>query len=200
MNREKLISIISNKKCDTLIKEFSVEDISRELGYKDSMALAYDLFFQNLYNEEIQEFAMELFFAIQKFYPSEWRQDWKNDAFLGKLCSITWRYEDMYKFYKQAYDRLVDVPDSLLLLMASCNSVPGTPPISDEASEGFIKRAVAKNLTYESALMMRGIAKNKAEEEYWADICEKLEKNNIHTETIIPDIFSFRDKSISTSG
>lgn len=191
MNKQELLLFIFDENWELLVNKFNVEDICKTMSYKDSMALAYDLFFKNLYSEKIQDFAVRLFFSIKQAYPDEWDEDWKNDVFLGKLCSITWRYDEMYELYKKGYDKLADPPDSLLLLLASCNSTPGTPPINDQQSEEYLKMAIMKKITYEAAIMMKGLARDKEleeEENYWDRICLELEKNNVHTEVIIPDV------------
>lgn len=193
MTEKNLTDLISHAKWSIITNEFSLADICLSLNFKDSMALAYDLFFKNHYDDEIQDFGVRLFFSIRENYP-EWNIDWKNDAFLGKLCSITWRYDEMYECYKRAYDKLTDPPDSLLLLLASCNSAPGTPPISDEEAEKYLKRAIDKKLTYEAALKMRGVTKDPMQKNYWDLVMTDLENNNIHTETIIPDILSLQNR------
>lgn len=194
--KKNLYSIIKNEKWNLLTK-FQLDDICSILSFKESMALAYDLFFKNFQNDEVQEFAVHLFFIIKHKYPTEWNQDWKNDAFLGKLCSITWRYNDMYESYKKAYDRLTDPPDSLLLLLASCNSVPGEALISQKEAEDYLHRALKKKITYEAAIMMRAISRDKQikeEEEFWDQKCIELDKANIHTELIIPDVLLLQNR------
>lgn len=191
MDKETILQLISNEKWFDLVREFNVNDIDHLFNYRDSMALAYDLFFKNLEIDKIQNFSISLFFSISHAYPTEWNADWKTDAFLGNLCSITWKYDEMYELYKKAYDKLTDPPESLLLLLAGCNSVPGIPPISDLESKQYLQRAIAKKMTYEAALMMKGLAmdnEDKELEDYWDRICQELTQKNIHTETIIPDI------------
>lgn len=198
MNKERLLQLRLNKKWVFLTKEFSPDDVSKLIKYQDGMALAYDLFFNNLNDDTILEFAMRLFFSLKRTYSMEWMMDWKNDVFLGKLCSITWKYEEMYELYKSAYDRLQDPPDSLLLLLASCHSVPGVPLITAQEAEEYLQRALDKKLTYEVALMMKSLAmdkQSKEQENYWNKICLELERNQIHTATIIPDILSAQNRN-----
>jgi len=196
-NRNSLLHIISEGKWDEIVKKFAIDEICHFLSYKETMALAFDLFFENFTDDDIPEFAVRLFFSIKKHYSSEWNSDWKNDAFLGKLCSVIWQYDEMYQCFKEAYDKLSDPPDSLLLLLAGCNSAPEKPPINDEESEKYLRRALAKKLTYEAALMMRALSRDNNEtkqEEYWDRMCDDLEKRNVHTETIIPDILSSQNR------
>lgn len=142
-------------------------------------------------SDTIQQFALDLAFEIRRYFMNDWEMDWKNDVFLGHLCSIVWRYEDQYICYKKAYDKLADPPEELLLLLAGCDSAPGVPPISQQASEKYLIRAVEKKVTYEAALMMRAMYRHKADhqmERYWDKMCKELEQKNIHTQTIIPNV------------
>jgi len=197
-NRNGLLQLISERKWDEIVKKFTIDEICQFLSFKEITALAYDLFFENFRDDdEIPDYAVRLFFSIKNHYSSEWNSDWKNDAFLGKLCSITWRYDEMYQCFKEAYDKLSDPPDSLLLLLAKCNSVPEEPPITAKESEEYLIRALAKKLTYEAALRMRALSREKNEkeqEEYWDRMCDDLEKRNVHTETIIPDVLSSQNR------
>jgi hypothetical protein len=191
ISKEKLNAYKTEENWISLTKESSVEEVCRVFNYRECMALAYDLFFKNLHDSGIQDFSVRLFFAIALAYPIEWNTDWKNDAFLGKLCSITWRYDEMYACYKKAYDRLKDPPDSLLILLADCNFAPGLPPISDKESDEYLERAIRKKITYEGAEMMRGRARmkgDKQEEAYWDIQCNELKRKNIHMDTVIPDV------------
>lgn len=192
MNKNRLKHLSDTKQWDLLINEFSVDEVCRLLDYKESMALAYDLFSKNFMSFDSQDFAVRLLFAIKKMHFHEWDLDWKNDVFLANLCSLTYREEAIYQLYKGAYNSLIDPPDSLLLLLAACNSMPpGIPEISDEESEAYLKRAIAKKITFEGAIRMRALARkknDKEQENYWDYMMSELKNKNIHTEAIIPDV------------
>jgi hypothetical protein len=176
-----------------IIEKFTQDFLIHELGYATSMHLANDLFSNNFDDTRIQEFSVTMFFLIRKIFSVEWDKDWKNDVFLGQLCDLAYKYKERYECYKRAYDKLDDPSDSLLLLLAGCNSQPGKPCVSDKEAEEFVKMAVKKKLTYESALMMRSICRNKedkAGEVYWNKKMEELEQANIHTDVIDPDVFA----------
>lgn len=166
-------------------------DLVATLDYSECMSLAYDLFFENPENSDFQDFSIKLFFVIRDHFAKKWDTDWKNDAFLGQLCGLTWRYDESYECYKKAYDKLKDPPDFLLLLLSGCNSAPGIPPISDGESEMFLKGALAKKVTYEAAVQMKGLSrikKNSEQENYWDEMCKELKERNIHTDILIPDV------------
>ena len=195
MNSVVINEIISHRNWDLLILNCNPKDVSKISSYPNAMRVLDELLRYNPYDDDFREFAVNLAFAIRKNHRDLWDLDWKNDIFLGSLCCLTWRYNERYKAYKRAYDKLKDPPDSLLLLLAGCNSAPGTPPISDQESEKYLRRAVEKKITYESALRMRALYRendDKINEDYWNEMCEDLKKRNIHTDRIVPDIFQKR--------
>lgn len=151
-------------------------------------------FFENPFDDEIQNYAVTLFFSIRQTYLCEWDSDWKNDAFLGKLCGLTWRYDDEYDCYKRALNKTQDAPESLLLLLAGCHNTPdGTMNISDAETEHFLRQAIQKKQTSEAALLMRTLYRKKGDtlqETYWDKAYHELSKKNIHTDEIVPQIFN----------
>lgn len=194
MKKERLLELIKSRSWN-LIKSISTETLVTLLDYQECMFLAYDLFFLNSEDDECQDCAVRLFFSIRDHFSKEWNIDWKNDVLLGQLCGLTWRYDERYNCYKRAYNRLNDPPDSLLLLLSGCNSAPGKPPMTDQDSEMYLKKALDKKISFEAAIKMRGLAKSKKNSEleiYWDMKCQELEKNNVHTDTCIPDIFQKR--------
>ena len=191
MKNSELNKVISSGNLDLLISKYTPEDVCACMTYKEAMIFANNLFYNNLHNDDIQDFAINLVFEIKRQYNDSWELDWKNDIFLGHLCLLTWRYEEAYNCYKNAYDKLKNPPDSLLLLLAGCNSAPGVPPINDQEAEKYLELAIKQKVTYEAATMMRELYRQKPDKElekHWNDICEDLKKKNIHTDEIIPEI------------
>lgn len=125
------------------------------------MWLIKHLFYDDFQNDIRQQFALKLAFQVENQFKKEWDNDWKNDIFLGDLCSILWLYDEQYVCYKKAYDKLVDPPGSLLLLLAGCQNAPGIPPITDEEAEYYLKKSAKKKITFETALMMRTLFRQK---------------------------------------
>jgi hypothetical protein len=194
MNKKSLLNeLIQKQEWAAITQNFTIDFLIHNLNYVNAMQVASDLFFNNFDDGTIQEFSVAMLFSIRKAFPEEWDKDWKNDVFLGQLCGLVWKYEEQYQFYKRAYEKLLDPPDCLLLLLADCNSMPGRPCISDEESEEFVKMAIKKKLTYEAALMMRSICRDKEDkisEDYWNKKMQELEQANIHTDVIAPDVFT----------
>jgi len=196
MTREELLQLFKNRNWE-IIKNISFDNLVALLNYQECMSLAYDLFAENIGEDDYLDLSIRLFFFIRDNFLEEWNTDWKNDAFLGQLCGLTWRYSQRFDCYKRAYDKLSDPPDSLLLLISGSNSTPDAPPISDQESEMYLKRALAKKLTFEAAVKMRGLARRKKDsnlEIYWDKMCKELKQKNIHVEAIIP--FLFQNKII----
>lgn len=158
------------------------------------MHVVKHLFYDDIQENERQQYALKLAFEIKDLFKEEWESDWKNDVFMGHLCDMLWLYDERYVCYKRAYDKLEDPPAELFLLLSSCNSAPVTPPITDEESEFYLRKALERKLTYEIALKMRSLYRykeDKSQEEYWDywdQIYRKLEKENVHCDLLIPDI------------
>ena len=177
MKNVEITKLINQQNWHLLISNYTPDDICNALSFQKAMRLANNLFYEHLEDGAIQQFAVDLAFKIREHFKDQWNMDWKNDVFLGHLCSIIWRYDDQYECYKRAFNTLKDPPDSLLLLLAGSNNVPGNPLITLQESEEYLKRALEKKVTYEAALMMRALYKHKGERElegYWDHMCETL--------------------------
>ena len=188
---KKIKELISQKDWNSLISSYSVEEVCLSLSFSEAMRVIEHLFYDDIRDGEKQQYALELAFEIKDRFKNEWESDWKNDVFLGGLCEMLWLYDERYFCYKRAYDKLKDPPAELLLLLSNCNSAPGTPPITDEESEFYLKKALEKELTSEIALKMRSLyrfKKDKFQEEYWDQKYKELKKGNIHLDQIIPDV------------
>ena len=126
---------------DSIILRVSTDnEISKFLNFKEGITLAYLMLYNNEWDEKIQNYSVELLYAIRKNYPKEWDSSWKFDAFLGNACNITLRYAERYEAYKRASKKVKPIPPSLLVLLARCYISPGIPPVSLEARiEQFAK-------------------------------------------------------------
>lgn len=187
----KIKKIIAQENWESLILNCSVEEVCSHLNFSEAMHTVEHLFYNDIQDDEKQQYSLKLAFKIKDFFKEEWESDWKNNVFLGGLCEMLWLYDERYSCYKNAYDKLKNPPAELLLLLSGCNSAPGTPPITNEESEFYLRKALEEKLTCETALAMRSFYKIKedsSQEEYWNQIYNKLENENIHLEPIIPDI------------
>lgn len=189
MNRIK--ELVSQKDWNLLILTSSFEEICKALSFKDAMHVVKHLFYDDIQDDEKQQYALKLAFKIKDHFKTEWESDWKNDVFLGGLCVMLWRYNERYLCYKRAYDKLNDPPAELLFLLSDCNSAPGAPPITDKEAELYLKKSMEKKMTSESAFTMKSICRlkgDKSQEEYWDKVYKKLEKENVHFDQLIPDV------------
>jgi hypothetical protein len=194
----KIKEIISQKDWSEIISNYSVKDVCSLLNFKEAMHVVKHLFYDDIRDDEKQQYALKLAFEVKAFFKNEWENDWKNDVFLGDLCEMLCLYDERYLYYKKAYDKLKDPPAELLLLLSNCNSAPGKPPITDEEAEFYLRNAIEKKLTYEAALGMRGLYRDKGDksrEEYWNQMYKKLEKENIHSDQLIPDVLKRIDST-----
>lgn len=182
---------ISQKKWESIISSYSVKDICSLLSFSEAMHLVEHLFYDDIHDDTKQQYALKLAFELKEYFKNEWDCDWKNDIFLGDLCEMLWLYDERYLYYKRAYDKLENPPAELLLLLSGCNSAPGSPPITDEESEYYLREAIKKKITSESAFLMRILYKQKGNESqtnYWDEMYQKLEKEGVHSEQLIPDV------------
>lgn len=183
--------LITQKNWGLLIAKYSSEEVCLSLNFSEAMWLTKHLFYDDMHNDANQQFGLELAFEIKNLFKSEWEKDWKNDVFLGDLCSVLWLYDEQYICYKRAYDKLADPPAALLLLLAGCQHAPDTPPITEEEAESYLRKSVEKKITFETALMMRTLCERKGDKsqaEYWDQMYKKLEKENVHSDQLIPDV------------
>lgn len=187
----KIYEFASQKDWSSLITNYSVKDVCTSFNFNEAMQLAEHLFYDDIQDDANQQFALKLVLEIKNNFKSQWKNDWKNEIFLGDLCDMLWLYDERYLCYKRAYDSLSNPPAELLLLLSGCNSAPGTPPITDDESEFYLREAMKKKVTCEGALMMRYLCErigNKSQEKYWDQTYKKLKKENAHVDQIIPDV------------
>ncbi len=188
----KIEKTISKKEWNSLISNYTVKDICLSLSFDKAMQLVKNLFYDDIQDDEKQQYALRLAYEIKDHFSDTWEKDWKNEIFLGDLCVMLWLYDERYECYKKAYDKLKDPPEELLLLLSNCNRAPGNPPISNEESEFYLREALKKNLTCEVAQAMKNyfkIKKNKFQEDYWNQMYKNLAVRNVHSNHIIPDVF-----------
>ena len=191
MSRQ-LQQLIAEKNWEQIVREFSHDDLTRILPFKDAMLLASDLFFENFGDyPSIGNFAIDLFFAIRKYKRDEWNKDWKNDTFLGTVCQLGYKYDESYFCCMRAFKKFSDPPAGLLRMMANCHNVP-SPRISVDEAELLLKRSFQKEPSYDTALMLKSVYLEKDDEyqrKYWDEIMRELEQKNIRARPCEPDVF-----------
>ena len=191
MNND-LHNIISKKRWESLVEEFSPRLLVHALSFEESMSLAYDLFFENYSDSpKIRDFSLNLFFAIRKHYTAEWDKDWKNDILLSGLCHLGYKYDEYFYCCMRAYKKFEDPPPAVLIALAGCYYA-FRPRVTLDEAESLLQRAIQKEVSYEAALQLRGIYRAKQDQakvDYWTKIIEETERKNIRTDPCTPDLF-----------
>ena len=123
-------------------------------------------------------------------YPKEWKEDWKNEAFLGIACSFVYRDEEAFQYLKNTYDKMNDPPQSLILAyIGAASGVDSFLPSKEIKKLSF--KAIEKWVTYETALRMAALARDEQDKDkanYWDEKAEEAERRGIHTPIIIPNV------------
>lgn len=187
----KIKDLISKRDWSLLIENYSVKEVCASLNFSEGMHIVEYLFYDDIQNDERQQYALKLAFEIKNNFKKDWEFDWKNEVFLGGLCEMLWLYDETYFCYKRAYDKLKNPPAELLLLLSNCNNAPGIPPITNEESEFYLRKSLEGKLTCEVALAMKSfyrLREDKTQENYWDGVYKKLEKENLHSEQLIPEV------------
>ena len=123
-------------------------------NFETSIQIAKKLLYNDDWDEELQESAVELLFALKKQYPTLWSSNWIYEAFLGNACNITLRYDERYNAYSNANNNCSNPPPKLLIELARCYICPGSPPINLERSINLLKKSIDKHPFKQAALLL----------------------------------------------
>lgn len=193
LSQEIIDDIFSEQDWRTVDPCINLQLIITAFNFEDLMQLARKLLRAKWEDDTLKEYATVILVAASEKYQDKWKEDWKNDAYLGLAYKHHLRRYDLaYKCFKRAHDRLNDPPQELLLLITRCAHNP-EPTMTFEEEKAYSERALAKGLTAEVALQMRAIAKDEEDDksaEYWFDMYHKLKAEGKHTPQIIPDVFN----------
>lgn len=186
----KITNLFLNREWKQIVKLFTVNQVVHGLLFEDCLRLAYRLLYNKEWDENLQEYAIQLLYAIRNYYPKEWDSSWKHDGFLGVACDIRFKFDEKYQAFKRAFEGLSNPPPELLIQLASCVDCPGKPPISRLEAIDLLKKAI-KNHTYIDAVgQLHKIyweLNDNQQANYWKEQWEKLEaKNEIQSPAIEP--------------
>ena len=185
-----LEELIEEKKWQELASAFNPKDVAQSLSFLVGIKLAYFLLYNKKWDENIQEFAVQLLEAIRIFYPKEWNSSWQYDAFLGLAYHITLKYNYKYEALKRALKKINNPPPQLLIAIASCCDCPGKPPISYEQAIEYLKLALKDYLYVDGVGLMRKIYWFKDDainENHWAKVLQQIENDNMESPSLDPD-------------
>jgi hypothetical protein len=192
----------TNIDIENVAHKFRPFELASILPFRDAMRLADRLLIHDYLYDPWRHYAIELLYSIKDQFSKEWGSSWRYDAYLGKACSFANRYDEKYEAYKQALTKISPAPPELLVALASCNSAPGIPPISDEETVKILTE-VAHNTPYKDVVRMlvKGCYKKlRADPEellYWEKLYQKLEESG--NEENLPNMApKFLDEDIKT--
>ncbi|MGL4348414.1 MAG: hypothetical protein ACRCSV_03025 [Chlamydiales bacterium] len=171
------------------VKKHHPTEIANTLHMKEAVIIACRMLYNKEWNGEIQNYAVELLYAIRKKYSDQWNTCWKLDVLLGLACEITWRYEEKYLAYKNASLKVSPIPPSLLVLLAECYFSPGSPPVSRQEAKSMLLEAIATEKTIESIELIKWICKRDKqweEVEYWNRFLDEATEKDLHTQNLYP--------------
>lgn len=172
-----------------IMHSYDVYSIADVVPFREAITLAYRMLYNKSWDEEIQNYAVELLYAIRKKYTEQWNACWKLDVLLGMACNITLRYDERYLAYKSACDKISPAPPSLLVLLANCYDSPGDPPISRKEAKDLLLEALNIEKTIEGVELMKYICdleKKWDEVEYWNKILKEVEQKDLHIDGLCP--------------
>ena len=80
------------------LKRFSIKILKQE-KYSSTMHVVEHLFYDDIQDDEKQQYALKLVFEIKNYFRKDWEGNWKNDIFLGGLYEMLWQYDECYLCY-----------------------------------------------------------------------------------------------------
>jgi hypothetical protein len=163
--------------------KFRPFELANALPFHDAMRLADRLLTHDYLYDPWRHYAIEFLYAIRDQFSNEWSSSWRYDAYLGNACAFASRYDERYKAYRHAMTKISPAPPELLVVLASCNSAPGKPPISEEEAVRILIE-VAHKKPYKDVVRMlikgcyRKFREEPKELEYWEKLYQNLEESN----------------------
>jgi len=189
-SKEALREIARQKDWRRLLVNFIPSQVVNTFTFTESMRIAEALYDQYFLFEESEkndgtdnvfmaQYAISLLLELRRKFPKEWEDDWKNEAYLGVLCGVSYREERGFECLKNAYSKHPDPPAELILAFVESGTM-SRRFLSDKEVLELCQKAIDKELTYDTAMKMACAT----DSEEWR---EKAETLTNHTPQIIPD-------------
>lgn len=193
-----LIGLVENKNWEALIRTYLPVTVAISFSFEKGMHIVDELLRASSHittkngNWAIftQEYCANLLRMLRIKYPIEWQKDWKNEAYLGIICSLVYRNEEAFKYVQNAYNCLNDPPQSLILAYLNAGDTPDQF-LSKEKIDQLTKKGLEKGITYETAQLAASLAifyDDEQMEKYWLEKAEQAEAEGIHTPIIVPNV------------
>lgn len=173
----------NNFNIENLARTFRPYELVKVLPFRDAMRLADRFLTHDYLYDPWRHYAIELLYSIRDQFSKEWSLSWRYDAYLGDACAFANRYDERYNAYQQAMTKVSPIPPELLVALASCNSAPGKPPVSEEEAVKILTE-VAHKKPYKNVLRMlikgcyEKFRENPEELAYWERLYKNLEESN----------------------
>lgn len=177
----RIIDLFNHKNWEQIASSYPVDEVVKSISFNDNLRLAYRLLYNDKWEEDPQQYAVELLYEIRKTFPEEWRTSWQHDAFLGMACDITSRFDERYLAYKAAFEKVRPAPPELLIELASCFVAPGDPLITRDEALVLLKQAIKVHPYTDAIGLICKIyweKKDYEQEAYWKDMLQRLEEEN----------------------
>jgi len=140
---KRTLNVMDMRFCEDAASNCNPEDIAKRFSFKDSLRIAYRLMYNDAWNYDLHDYAVDLFYAIREHHSEEWNSSWEYDALLGLACDITsHKHDERFLAYKAAYDKTANPPPSLLISLASCVICPGKKPLSYDQAISLLLQAI----------------------------------------------------------
>jgi hypothetical protein len=102
----KFSDLINSMEFHTITKKYTSKKLAENLSFDEARILAYKMFLNKEFNDELREYAVELLDQLRCIYVKEWSADWRNDVFLGDASLLIRKYDEQYAAYKRAYEKI----------------------------------------------------------------------------------------------
>lgn len=179
--------IPTHKELKEISTIFSAANLVNNRGFDESLNVARQILENEEWDQELQEYAVDLLEEIRKQFSEKWNSNWRYDAFLGYAYNIIFKYDERYAAYKRAFNRISPPPPQLLTALAECCWAPGSPPITEQEAILLVKEAMKEVPYIEAAQLIRGLYKSIGDtnqQVYWERILEKIKDNGIHLSSL----------------
>jgi hypothetical protein len=190
--------IIAAKDWKFLVKNTLPVNIADTYSFSEAMhiidhlieASAEEMIEDGFSADLMRDYSVNLMKILRAKYPRDWKEDWKNEAFLGIVCALVFREEEAFIHIQNAYEQVEDAPQSLILAYISAGSGPDHFLTKQRIAE-LSQKVIEKGVTYESALHMASLAcdqKDLEKQEYWEAKARDSKEKGVHTPNITPNV------------
>ncbi len=185
-----LKDIVKKKDWEILIRKFLPVTVAISFPFEESMHVV-GILLNDSGGEDgdlslvMRDYAVNLMIILREKFSQEWKEDWKNEAFLGVCCSLVYREEKAFKCLKNALGLFENPPQSLILTYIRVGAAPCYFLSAKEIAE-LAQRAAKSGITFEVAEQMANSATTREDKNYWER--KAAEANSIHTPVIVPNI------------